>query len=204
MCLRTAALLHYDLDLAAVQRYCGWQLTRAHRHQDQLLYWLSYVLSPKAFNELWPGYIEGTPCQLLGNHHNNTKQYNKYQKRGNLSNVAEFPDLLDKQFNKEDAREITMFFPCSIADFIPNVGIIPLGINIIEGKKTRMYRHGTFQADVNSYPINRLVTLETEPGITFGTALMAHLTYIWRTRATFPSSHIPYTMMMCQARSINA
>jgi hypothetical protein len=190
MRLRTAALLHYDLDLAAVQRYCGWRLTGAHRRQAQMLYWLSYILTPRAYHELWPGYVEGTPCQMLSNEHNNCKQYLKYRKRSNLSNVAEFPDLVAKQFNKEDAREITMFFPRSLADFIPNVGLIPLGINIIEGKKPRMYRHGTYQADVNSYPINRLVTLDTEPEITFGSALMAHLTYIWRTRASYPSSRI--------------
>jgi hypothetical protein len=38
-----------------------------------------------------------------------------------------------------------------------------------------MYQHGTFQTDVNSYPINQVVTMETEPKITFGTALLKHL-----------------------------
>jgi hypothetical protein len=190
MRMRTAALFHYDLNLAAVQQYCGWQLTGEHRRQQQMLYWLSYILSHKAYHELWPGFVEGTPCHMLSNNHNNAKQYKKYRQRGNLSNVGEYPDLVAKQFNKEDAREITMFFPSSLADFIPNVGLIPLGINVIEGKKPRMYRHGTYQTDVDSYPINRLVTLDTEPEITFGNALMAHLQYIWRIRATFPTSRI--------------
>jgi hypothetical protein len=190
MRLRTAALFHYDLDLAAVQRYCGWRMTGEHRRQQQMLYWLSYVLSPKAYNELWPGFVEGVPQKLLSNHHNNNKQYKKYRKRSNLNHTNEFPELVAKQFNKEDAREITMFFPRSIADFVPNVGLIPLGINIIEGKKPRMYRHGTFQADVNSYPINQIVTMDTEPEFTFGTALMKHLEYIWRTRASYPDKRI--------------
>jgi hypothetical protein len=97
-----------------------------------MLYWLNYILSPKAFHELWPGYIEGTPQKLLSNHHNNTKQYHKYRKRGNLSNIGEFPALVARQFSKEDTREITMFFPRSLGNFVPNVGIIPtLGINIV-------------------------------------------------------------------------
>jgi hypothetical protein len=64
MRMRTAALFHYDLDLAAVQRYCGWRLTGEHRRQQQMLYWLSYILSNKAYNELWPGFVEGTPCHI--------------------------------------------------------------------------------------------------------------------------------------------
>jgi hypothetical protein len=53
-----------------------------------------------------------------------------------------------------------------------------------------MYQHGTFMVDQDSYPINRLVDLATEPEITFGKALLEQLEYIWRIRATYPASCI--------------
>jgi hypothetical protein len=53
-----------------------------------------------------------------------------------------------------------------------------------------MYRHGTFTVDHDSYPVNRLVNLDTEPEITFGKALLEQLEYIWRTCATYPDTRI--------------
>ena len=35
--LRNACLLHYDMDLSAVQRYCGGKWTGEHRQTDQML-----------------------------------------------------------------------------------------------------------------------------------------------------------------------
>jgi hypothetical protein len=64
-----------------------------------------------------------------------------------------------------------MMFPASLVDFVPNLWLIQLGISIIPGKKPCIYRHGTFMADQDSYPINRLIKLDTENEITFGKAL---------------------------------
>jgi hypothetical protein len=157
MFLRLAAFLFYDLDIASVQRYCGWRFTGDHWRSDEMLYWLRYVLQPRAYQELKDVYIEEAPKHMVSNRHNNYCQYTKYRHKGNLPNVTEHPELVAKGFGKEDARKITMFFPSSIADFIPHLGLIPLGIAVLPDKKPRMYRHGTYQVDEDSYPVNRLV-----------------------------------------------
>jgi hypothetical protein len=187
MFLRMAALLHYDLDIATVQRYSGWRFTGDHRRRDEMLHCLRYVLQPKTYQELYEVYINGAPKHLVSNKYNDYDQYTKYRQKGNLPNVAEHPALVAKGFGKEDAREITMFFPSSLADFIPHLGLIPLGINVMPDRKPRMYRHGSYQVDGNSYPVNRLVDITTEPEITFGDCLLRHLEYMWRLRATFPT-----------------
>ncbi len=55
-----------------------------------------------------------------------------------------------------------MFFPSGIANFIPYLDLIPLGIAVLPEKKTQMYRPGTYQVDENSYPINRLVNTKNQ------------------------------------------
>jgi hypothetical protein len=96
-------------------------MTSEHRHQQQMLYWLSYVLSPKAYHELWPGFVEGVPHKLLSNHHNNDKQYKKYRKRGNLSNTSKFVVTKIQQSlnqgNNEDAHISWLEYAASTINF---------------------------------------------------------------------------------------
>jgi hypothetical protein len=190
MRLRTACLLHYDLDVAAVQRFCGWRYTGEHRRWEELLHWCRYALSDPTFQELWPGYIDGAPRRLLSNDKNTHEHFKRYRVHGNLANVQEQPLLVAKDCNKEDAREISFIFPASLTDFIPNIWLIPLGLALVEGKKPRLYRHATKQVHQDSFPVNRLVDLLNEPEITFGNTLLRHLEYIWKLRATFPTARI--------------
>jgi hypothetical protein len=190
MRLRTACLLHYDLDVAAVQRFCGWRYTGEHRRWEELLYWCSYILSEKTYLELWPGYIMGAPRRLLSNEKNTFEHFQRYRKHGNLANVKDQPGLVAKDCNKEDAREISFVYPATLTDFIPHIWLIPLGLALVEGKKPRLYRHATKQIHQDSFPVNRLVNLLNEPEITFGDTLLCHYEYIWRLRATFPTARI--------------
>jgi hypothetical protein len=88
--------------------------------------------------------------------------------------------LVQKQFVKEDARDIGLLFDANLVDFIPHIGIVPIGIVTSDHTKPRLYRHGTLKLDADSQPINAIVLREeTEAEIRYQAALKNHLQYIW-------------------------
>ena len=186
--MRLACLLHYDLDLAAVQRYCGGRFTGSHRRVEEMMYWLRYVVCEDTFTQLMPGYIDGIPNRLVADVP--YSEFRLYKKRGNQKNVDKLPELVKKQVVREDARDISFVFPAWAADFIPHVGLIPVGIATPKHKKPRMYRHGTLKLGPESQPVNTIVVPETEPEIRYATVFVEHCQYLWRMRATFPGQRI--------------
>ena len=62
--LRDACLLHYDMNLSAVQRYCGGWWTGEHRRTDQMLRVMSHILPDELFLELGAAMIDGVPNLL--------------------------------------------------------------------------------------------------------------------------------------------
>jgi hypothetical protein len=191
MFLRMAAFYHYDLDIASLQRFCGWRATGEHRRQDELLYWCRYILSTEVYEQLWPGYVHGTPTKMHSLNDKHTfANFKKYRDHGNSKNLAKYPDLVEKSFAKEDARDISLTVPSFLVDFTPHTWLIPLGITVIENKKPRMYRSATMRVDDDSYPVNRIVDKANEPEIVFGSTQLEYFEYLWRIRATFPTARI--------------
>jgi hypothetical protein len=187
--LREAALLHYNGSYSAVQLYCGWKNTGAHRRVQQILHSVSYILKEKTFTALATGYIDGTPNFLHAEVP--LHEHFEYKDTATLPNIKKAPELVEKQLIKEDSRYLSQLIDARYADFFANTGIIPIGIATPEDKKPRLYRHGSYMVRETSQPINVIVNAkETEPEIRFSRALMNHLRYIWRTRATYPNQPI--------------
>ena len=69
--LRDACLLHYDMDLSAVQRYCGGRWTGEHRMTDEMLRVMSHILPDKLLLELGAGLVDGVPNFLNAEIENN-------------------------------------------------------------------------------------------------------------------------------------
>jgi hypothetical protein len=106
---------------------------------------------------------------------------------GNSRTATQNPELVWKLMSKEDKRSISLLFPRTLLEFLPHLWMIVLGIAIIEGKKDRIYRDCSKKADnITSRPANSIAKAENEPLITYGTAQLEFLEYLWRTRATFP------------------
>jgi hypothetical protein len=187
--LREACLFHYDLCLATLQRYSGGRFTGDHRRVEHMLQAVYYVLSEDTFTKLIPGYIDGIPNYL----HANVpyEQFQKYKDRANQRNMDRHPSAAITQLIKEDARDIGFILDANLADFIPHLGLIPLGISTPNHKKPRLYRHGTFQLSSDSQPINTIVDIKaTEPEIRYATVLIDHCQYLWSLRASFPQKRI--------------
>jgi hypothetical protein len=92
--MQMAALFFYDLDVAAIQRYCAWCYTGTHKRWEELLYWCRYILFPKTYNKLRPTFITGTPTRLMSHEKNTYEQFKCYSQHGNLANINEHPKLV--------------------------------------------------------------------------------------------------------------
>ena len=187
--LRDACLLHYNMDLATVQRYCQGRWMGQHRRTDEMLRIMSHILPDKLFLQLGAGLIDGVPNYLHGSIE--TEELDRYMAEDNLPSVQKMPDLVDKAINKEETRHLSMVFSRQMARYTPNIGIIKLGILNHKHKKPRMYRHGSYVLGRDSHPINKLVDIKlSEPEIGYGTVLHRHCTFLWRIAGTYPNDII--------------
>ena len=98
--LRNACLLHYNMDLGAVQRYCGGKWTGEHRRTDQMLQVMSHILPDDLFRELAAAMVDGVPNLL--NAEIPSKEVASLLATANLPTVAKNPKLVDKAILKEE------------------------------------------------------------------------------------------------------
>ena len=101
--LRNACLLHYDMDLSAVKRYCGGKWTGEHRRTDQMIRVMSHILPDDLFQELAAGLIDGVPNLL--NTEIPSEEVVSLLTTNNLPTVAKTQSLLTKQYSRRN--EIT-------------------------------------------------------------------------------------------------
>ena len=144
-----------DMDLSAVQRYCGGKWTGEHRRTDQMLRVMSHILPDDLFQELAAGLVDGVPNLL--NTTIPSEEVASLLTTNNLPTVAKNPELVDKAILKEERNHLSLVFSKHLAYFTPNLGIIKLGILDKKHKKPRMYRHGSYVSEASTNPINNLV-----------------------------------------------
>jgi hypothetical protein len=191
MLLRVACWIHYDGMIEFVQRYAGWRHTGDHVRRQEMLFWLQILLEEEEFEELRHGYIDGLPYQLVSVPANNKQELGKYLKMGNSKSVYKDPDFVRKLLSKEDHREFSLLLPSICQYFTPHRWRIVLGLTAPEGKKPRIYRDCSKQADQQtSRPANSIATAETEPRITFGNSFEDFLLHLWMVRSQFPSTRL--------------
>ena len=153
--MRNECLLHYDMNLSALQRYCGGKWTSEHWRTDEMLQVMSHILPNNLFLELATGLIDGVPNLL--NTEIPSKEVASLLTTSNLPTVAKKSELVDKAILKEEPNHLSMVSSKHLAHFKPNLGIIKLGILDQKHKKPRMYRHGSFLSESSTNPINKLV-----------------------------------------------
>ena len=183
--LRNAGLLHYDMDLSAVQRYCGDKWTGEHRRTDQMLRLMSHILPYDLFQELAARLVDNVPNLL--NTEIPSEEVASLLTTNNLPTVAKNPELVNNAILKEERNHLLLVFSKHLAYFTPNLSIIKLGILDQKHKKPRMYCHGSYMLEASINPINNLVDCKlSEPAIRYAMVLKRHTSYLWRIASTYP------------------
>ena len=124
--LRNACLLHYYMDLGAVQHYCDGKWTGEYRRINQMLRVMSHILLDNLFQELSAAMVDRVPNLL--NTELPSKEVSSLLSADNLPTVTKNPKLVDKTILKEERKHILMIFRKHLAYFTPNLGLIKLGI----------------------------------------------------------------------------
>ena len=95
--LRDACLIHFDMNLDLVQRYCGGRWLGEHRRTNQMLRTFSHILPDQLFTELCAGLVDGVPNLL--NAELDNKEVQEMIHRGNLPNAKSI--LSSEKTNKK-------------------------------------------------------------------------------------------------------
>ena len=187
--LHDACLLHYSMDTEAVQRFCGGRWLGEHRRTLEMLKVMTHILPDEMFLGLGAGLIDGVPNCMYGDVPNEELMANLATE--NLPGAMRKPALINKAIKKEEVNHLSMTFDRKLAMFTPHIGIIKLGIIEKEGKKSRMYRHGSRITEDIIQPINKICDVKkTEPRVKYGTVLKDHCQYLWSIAAHYPGQAI--------------
>ena len=113
--LREACLLHYNLNLAVVQRFCGGQFMGEHRRTNQALRVMSHFLPDNLLLELLAALIDGV-LNVLSAHLPN-KELQTYLQAPNLKSANNQQELVEKAINKELVNHLSMVFDERLKSF---------------------------------------------------------------------------------------
>jgi len=186
--MRLACLMHYNLDVAAVVRYCGGNFIAAHRQPSSILSNIEGIVPDQVYKDVQRILTFGAPAW-----YNATGTYQElrdYQLYGNHSSLDQHIELAMKALIKDDKRQYVLTFPRWISYCIPNYRQAPGGLIQKPGKKDRIIYDTSFQATPDSMPYNMVANKSNEPEIVFATAELRHLIRIYNLRISFPNSEI--------------
>ena len=97
--IREAALIHYNMDLAALQCFAGGRWTGEQRRTEQSLRLLSHILEEREFAQLCTGMIDGVPNCLMARIEK--EELSTMSKLKNHPNVKLHLEVVKKQYGKK-------------------------------------------------------------------------------------------------------
>jgi len=186
--MAAACLLHYDLDVPSLVRFCGGEYIGSHLQPEDLIPQVTDVLDPVVVEDLRRILTVGVPAHI--NAHSSAHQFREYFQYSNHSSLAAHLEHTRKVINKEDRNSSILTVPRWMAPFIPNCGLAPQGMIVKPGRKPRIVYDGSYQHDPTCIPYNWYIQLCNEPEIVFGQAMPGYLLELCNLRVTYPTRDI--------------
>ena len=100
--IREAALIHYNMDLSALQCFAAGRWTGEQRRTEQSLRLLSHILKEREFAQLCAGMIDGVPNHLTARI--DKEELSTMSKLKNHPNVNLHPEVVQKVIWKEEKK----------------------------------------------------------------------------------------------------
>lgn len=172
--LNDACLIHYNMDTKAVQRFCGGRQMNEHHCNLQMLKVMSHIIPTDHFLTLGAGLVNGVPNFLYGNVPLSKLESNLLTP--NLPTATKNPEPIDKAIEKEERNHLSLYHSNVVTTFVPDVGIIKLGVVDKQGRKLRPYRHRTRETEEVSNPNNVCCDAKAiEPKVKIGIAVSSKI-----------------------------
>jgi hypothetical protein len=188
--MATAALIHFDGDVADLVRWIGGTHVGAHRNVRATLAYLRGKVSPHLCDTVARIWHHGAPtiCNATASDAN----FEAYRMYGNHASVTDEPDVTYRTLLKDAKRGYCIVFDQRMARFTLNCHLTPNGLVDANHphKNPRPIFDGTFRPEPWCSGINDWTTTKTEPPVNFATAFANFLRWIYNARITYPREEL--------------
>jgi hypothetical protein len=152
--MATAALLHFNYDVATMVQYIGGPHVGAHRNVPAILADLQLSLTPEIFNQVQRLYTVGSPAHF--NARSTTHNTQRFIQHGNHKLDRDHPDIFEKVDIKDAKRGACLLFDLALVPFIWHLHLTPLGLVDIDNKwkSPRPVFDSSFRPEPWSFAIN--------------------------------------------------
>ena len=188
--MATAALLHFDGDVADLVRWIGGTHVGAHRNISATLAYLRNKISPHLCDTLERIWRHGAPT--VCNATSSDANFEAYRLYGNHASVTDEPEVTYNALLKDSKRGYCIVLDQRMARFTLNCHLTPNGLVDANHphKNPRPIFDGTFRPEPWCSGINDWTTTKTEPPVNFATAFSNYLRWVYNARITYPSEEL--------------
>ena len=188
--MATAALLHFDGDVADLVRWIGGTHVGAHRDISATLAYLRGKISSHLCCTLERIWRHGAPtvCNATASDDN----FEAYRLYGNHASVTDEPEVTYRTLLKDSKRGYCIVLDQRMARFTLNCHLTPNGLVDANHphKNPRPIFDGTFRPEPWCFGINDWTTPATEPPVNFATAFTNFLRWMYNARITYPRDEL--------------
>jgi hypothetical protein len=188
--MASAALVHFDGDMAELVRWMGGTHVGAHREPEKILHYLQGKIEPATHGYLTRIYRRGVPnyCNAEATEEN----FQAFRRYGNHTSATEDPAKTLKALLKDFQNSYCLLFDKRLVHFTLNCHLTPQGLIGLEDptKKPRPIFDSTFRPHPWCHAINDWTDKVNEPPITFPSAWCEYLQWIYNLRISYPEEEI--------------
>jgi hypothetical protein len=189
--MATAALLHYNGSVADLVRWIGGPHVNAHRdHSTILANLLAAGVPDHVLSGVRRVFYDGIPakCQAFSSEEN----FAAYYRYGNHSTVDIDPDKALEALVKDNRKGFTLLFDSRAVLLMLNCHLTPQGMVDLDTpyKNPRPIFDSSFRPEPWCMAINDWTDKANEPPLTFASAEMEFMTWVFNLRITYPREEI--------------
>ena len=184
--MATAALIHYNGNIAALVRYVGGTHTYGDMDVATILSNLKPILTNETWQDLHRIYTKGCPAQA--NITDTEANYQAFRKFGNHKGANENVAILRKALTKTSRRNLMIVADDRLADFCTNVHFQPLNVVDVlhRYRKPRCITDCSTRPEPWCFAINDWTSKLNEPRLTFAGAFTEFLVWGYNLAITYP------------------
>ena len=188
--MATAALIHFDGDVANLVLWIGGTHVGAHRNIRTTLAYLRGKISPQLCATLERMWCHGSPA--VCNASASDANFEAYRLYGNHASVTDEPGVTYRTLLKDSKRGYCIVLDQRMARFALNCHLTPNGLVDANHphKNPRPIFDGTFRPEPWCSGINDWTTNKTEPPVNFATAFANYLRWLYNARITYPREEL--------------
>ena len=189
--MATAALLHFNGSVADLVRWIGGPHVAEHRdHDDTMRLLEESEVDPRVLADLRRILLDGIPalCQATSTEEN----FRAFYDYGNHSTVDDDPLKTYQATVKDNRKGYTLLFDPRVVLLTLHCHLTPQGVVDVNSlhKKPRPIFDSSFRPYPWCFAINDWTSKSNEPPLTFSTAELGFMVWLYNLRITYPECEI--------------